>query len=123
MDEDVSERPSQQKTRHKANNDMVDQVVSRSRSKGKQRAYDDEVASTRRPQQKGKQRAISDTITAAGVIALQSQARSYALANAFAEKEAEILSVQDRQDALAASTRKHYARHQKHWIVSSLEVA
>ncbi|KAF9342966.1 hypothetical protein BGX34_007413, partial [Mortierella sp. NVP85] len=76
----------------------------------------DEDASEYRSQRKGKQKAVDGTVTAADVVALQKQARDYALANALAEKQAEILSVSDRQDALAVSTKKHYRRYQAHWM-------
>lgn len=81
---------------------------------GKQRAVD--VAMTRTGKQAARQ--VDATITAADVITHRDQAMNYALANALAERTAEILSVTDRQDALAPSTRKQYRRYQAHWMVS-----
>ncbi|KAI7831556.1 hypothetical protein BC939DRAFT_489315 [Gamsiella multidivaricata] len=55
-------------------------------------------------------------MTAADVVAHQQRERDYALANALAERGAELLFVADRQDILAVSTRKHYQRYQAHWM-------
>ncbi|KAI7817409.1 hypothetical protein BC939DRAFT_496685 [Gamsiella multidivaricata] len=54
--------------------------------------------------------------TATDVVAHQQRERDYALANALAEREDELLSVVDRQDILAVSTRKRYQRYQAHWM-------
>lgn len=98
-----------------------DTAERRSQLKGKQKVVDDAVgkaSSERRSQQERKRRAVDVRITAADVGPLLNKARSYAMANALAEREAEILSVVDRQDALAASTKKYYQRYQAYWVVS-----
>ncbi|KAK3827863.1 MAG: hypothetical protein J3Q66DRAFT_382745, partial [Benniella sp.] len=62
-----------------------------------------------------KKQRVVDAIPATNVAAHQDQAVNHPIRNTLGGEEAETPSATDRQDTLAASTRKHYQRYQAHW--------